>query len=61
MPDPKPSAPRRFEAEAHTSNGLRLVKEDALKTTRETESLPESSTGAPRDLVERLMDRLKKI
>ena len=61
MPEPKNSNNRTFEAEVSANQGLRLVKDTPPQPTRATQSIPESATGAPRDLVERLMDRIKKL
>jgi hypothetical protein len=61
MSDPKPTPKRTFESETAGTGSLRLMKENSQTTLRTSESLPESATNAPRDLVERLLDRIKKI
>ena len=61
MTDSKPTVKRTYETETTATAGLRLVKDTPPQPTRAGESLSESATGAPRDLVERLMERIKRI
>jgi len=61
MTEPKPTSKRTFESEVAAPTGLRLVKEVPTQPVKGSESLPESSIGAPRDMVERLLDRIKKL
>lgn len=61
MTEPKPTIKRTFESEVAVPNGLRLVKEAPAQPIKGSETLPESSIGAPRDMVERLLNRIKKL
>jgi hypothetical protein len=61
MTDPKPTNNRAFESEVAALNGLLLVKDTPKQPVKVSETLPESSIGAPRDMVERLLNRIKKL
>ena len=61
MTEPKPTTKRTFESEVSATNGLHLVKEAPPQLVKGCETLPKSSIGAPRDMVERLLNRIKKL
>lgn len=61
MAEPKPAPERTFESEGLTSAGLRLVKDAPTQPAKGSESLPASATTTRKDVVERLLDRIKRI
>lgn len=61
MSDPKSSQNRIFQQENLTTGQMKLVRETPPPSQSKGESLPESAVNAPRDLVERLMERIKKL
>lgn len=61
MAEPKPAPERTFESEGLTSTSLRLVKETPAQPAKGSESLPASAITTQKDVVERLLDRIKRI